>query len=169
MRDKSYGWLSSEETYEVGTKTVHKNTFYSLYYNELISRPSCFKCPYTNERRVSDLTIGDYQGWNKRHTEYNDNTGISLVLVNSSKGGNLFKQVVECDNVFSMLSDANDCLQPALLSPAKASAQYDIFWDDFKNKGALYVCKKYGDMSFKTQMNIYIANKVSILKKYFHL
>lgn len=108
-------------------KIVHKNTFYSLYYNELIIRPSCFQCPYTNEYRVSDLTIGDYQGWNKRHTEYNDNTGISLVLVNSDKGANLFKQVVERDNVFSMLSDANDCLQPALLSPAKTSPLYDGF------------------------------------------
>ena len=169
MRDKSYGWLSSEETYEARTKTVHKNTFYSLYYNELISRPSCFQCPYTNERRVSDLTIGDYQGWNKRHTEYNDNTGISLVLVNSDKGANLFKQVVDRDNVFSILSDANDCIQPALVSPAKASAQYDAFWDDFKTKGALYVCKKYGDMSCTTQTKIYIAKKILTLKKYLHI
>lgn len=169
MRDKSYGWLSSDETYQSGKIAIHKNTFYSLYYGELISRPSCFNCPYTNTHRVGDLTIGDYQGWNKHHVKYNDNTGVSLVLVNSEKGNELFKLITKDSRVFCMESTFEECSQLAMVSHAIASMKYADFWNDFQRRGILYVCKKYGDMSLKTQVHIFIAKQISKLKKYLHV
>jgi coenzyme F420-reducing hydrogenase beta subunit len=157
MRDKSYGWLSSEETYVFGNKRVHKNTFYSLYYSGYISRESCFNCPFTNDKRVADLSLGDYHGWNNSHDNFTDNTGMSLVLVNSSKGQALIDSVKTDTKVYCTEQTVNPKDHVALAAVAHKADRYDAFWADFERKGAIYVCKKYGDMSFMTQLHIKLA------------
>lgn len=163
MRDKAYGWLSSDETYVFANgRRLHKNTFYSLYYNGFISRESCFRCPFANERRIGDLSIGDYHGWNQGHDRFTDNTGMSLVLVNSDKGQVLLDEVRKGKDVFCEPTDINPADHVALSRPAEKSDRYDDFWRDFLRRGAKYVCKRYGDMGWHTQMNIYFSRILKI-------
>lgn len=169
MRDKTYGWLSSEETYTFERKKIRKNTFYSLYYKNLIIRESCFNCPYSNCKRVGDISIGDYQGWNNTHKEFNDNTGISLVLVNSDKGKELLNTVKNNYNIFSQVSSFEDCVQLALQRSAEKPILYEEFWQVFRSKGCLNACKKFGDMSFKTQTVIHISSLYSRFQSLFKL
>lgn len=158
MRDKAYGWLSSDETYVLANgKRLHKNTFYSLYYNGFISRESCFSCPFANERRVGDLSIGDYHGWNQHHDRFADNTGMSLVLVNSGKGQRLLDEVAAEDKVFCEPAGINPADHVALSRPADMAERYDGFWADFLRRGAKYVCKRYGDMGWRTRTNIFLS------------
>ena len=159
MRDKRYGWLSSDETYVLeNKKEVHKNTFYSLYYAGLISRESCFHCPFANERRVGDISIGDYHGWNTYHDQFTDNTGMSLVLVNSGNGKSLLEAMSVRKDVFCESTDVKDTVHVALSSPAKMSNDYERFWSDFYHRGCKFVCKKYGDMSWRTQLHVRLYN-----------
>jgi coenzyme F420-reducing hydrogenase beta subunit len=157
MRDKRYGWLSSDETYTIGKKELHKNTFYSLYYNGYISREGCFQCPFTTDKRVADISLGDYHGWNKDHDQFTDNSGVSLVLVNSDKGKALLDTVIKGNDIYCKEQTVNPQDHVALTYVAKQSNNYTAFWSDFEQKGVKYVCKKYGDMSFKTQMHIKLA------------
>lgn len=154
MRDKAYGWLSSDETYVFDSKKLHKNTFYSLYYGGFISRESCFSCPFANEKRTGDISIGDYHGWDKHHDSFNDNTGMSLVLVNSDKGQALLSEVAAKAGVFCEPTDINLDEHVALTKPTERAGLYDDFWADFLRRGAKHVCKKYGDMDWRTQLHI---------------
>lgn len=160
MRDKSYGWLSSDETYVLGDKRLHKNTFYSLYYNGYITRESCFNCPFTNEKRVADISLGDYHGWNNGHDNYTNNTGVSLVLVNSEKGQALVNAVKTAGDVYCEEQTVDPKNHVALSTVAQKPTLYDEFWTDFNRRGAKYVCKKYGDMSFKTQLHIKLSKLI---------
>lgn len=160
MRDKSYGWLSSDETYVFGDKRLHKNTFYSLYYNGYITRESCFNCPFTNEKRVADISLGDYHGWNNGHDNYTNNTGVSLVLVNSEKGQTLVNAVKTAGDVYCEEQTVDPKNHVALSTVAQKPTLYDEFWTDFNRRGAKYVCKKYGDMSFKTQLHIKLSKLI---------
>lgn len=160
MRDKSYGWLSSDETYVFGDKRLHKNTFYSLYYNGYITRESCFNCPFTNEKRVADISLGDYHGWNNGHDNYTNNTGVSLVLVNSEKGQALVNAVKTAGDVYCEEQTVDPKNHVALSTVAQKPTLYDEFWTDFNRRGAKYVCKKYGDMSFKTQLHIKLSKLI---------
>ncbi len=165
MRDKAYGWLSSDETYVfTNGGSLHKNTFYSLYYGGFISRESCFRCPFTNERRVGDISIGDYHGWSQHHKEFDDNKGVSLVLVNSGKGQHLLEKVTAGDNVFCEPTDINPADHVALSRPADRAERYDDFWPDFLRRGAKYVCKRYGDMGWRTQLHIRLSHLLSKLR-----
>lgn len=63
------------------------NPFWSIWLQHLMSRPSCYKCPYTTKGRVADITLGDLWGVHKYCPElYGNNGGSSLVVCNTVKG-----------------------------------------------------------------------------------
>lgn len=52
----------------------------------------CYNCRFTNLDRQGDITLGDYWGFQEAHPEYKDMMGVSLVLVNSTKGCQLLEK-----------------------------------------------------------------------------
>ena len=69
------------------------NPFWSIWLNHLMSRPSCYKCPFTTSDRGADITLGDLWGVHLYCPElYGKNGGSSLVVCNTEKGKSVFKQ-----------------------------------------------------------------------------
>lgn len=95
FRDKANGWHGSIPNIYFNDKAVIKDRiFYEAFVSELFNRPSCHECKFASFKRVTDFTIGDLWGIEKIFPEYKDNnTGISLLLVNSSKGENVFNDI----------------------------------------------------------------------------
>lgn len=70
------------------------NPFWSIWLNHLMSRPSCYECPFTNTERVADITLGDLWGVHLYCPElYGHNGGASLVIGNTEKGKDIVKIV----------------------------------------------------------------------------
>ncbi len=92
FRDKRFGWHGARESflYENGKEDFRKTNNY-LYFSGLSMRESCSQCHFTNLKRVGDISVGDQWGLSK-DSPYEDDKGLSLVLVNSEKG----KQIFEC-------------------------------------------------------------------------
>jgi len=68
------------------------NPFWSIWLQHLMSRPSCYKCPFTTQGRVADITLGDLWGVHLYCPElYGNNGGASLVVCNTNKGKKVFK------------------------------------------------------------------------------
>lgn len=55
------------------------------FLNNLYLRPSCYNCKSKNGVSHADLTIGDFWGVNTVIPKFDDDKGVSLVLVNSKK------------------------------------------------------------------------------------
>ena len=147
FRDKKFGWASHFETFSFSNgKTMSTRIFRDLFYDNLMLRYSCYECPFTNFNRVSDITIGDFWGWSKFSTQFNDNLGVSLVLINSEKGKYLFNAVKPY--IQYIQSNANDCLQPQLQHPSQKNPHREQFEYDFEQKGFQYVARKYGAIGF---------------------
>lgn len=109
FRDKSIGWgkdcffrYIDNGIEKVNTKWEN-NFFYHAFQLETCCRPSCYGCRFSQLKRVSDITLGDY--WADRKSENYDSQGISTILPNTEKGR---KIVAECDilevNVVDWLS-----------------------------------------------------------------
>ena len=56
-------------------------------------RPSCYSCSFKNKIRESDITLADFWGGNKIVPHMDDNKGLSLVIINSKKGNELFDRI----------------------------------------------------------------------------
>ncbi len=67
------------------------NPFWSIWLQHLMSRPSCYQCPFAKKERVADVTLGDLWGVHKYCPDlYGKNGGASLVLCNNEKGKQAF-------------------------------------------------------------------------------
>lgn len=144
FRNKRFGWHSHNETFllEGVNEEIVRSTFRTLFYAHLSVRRSCANCKFTNLKRPGDLTIGDFWGWEKHHLNWNDNKGVSLLLVNTEKGKSLFDKV-NSTLLCSIRSNAYDCLQPQLTKPIKLNPKYEEFVDEFIKKGFKFVGRKY--------------------------
>lgn len=63
------------------------NPFWSIWLQHLISRPSCYECPFATRVRLADITLGDLWGVHLYCPElYGRNGGASVVFCNTLKG-----------------------------------------------------------------------------------
>lgn len=155
FRNKKFGWRSHVETFFLSGKEVDRITFRLLFYDNFIVRPSCASCPYANMHRVSDLSLGDFWGWQEHYSHWNDNKGISLFLVNTDKGQQLKTSV--SDACLLVDSKPKYCLQPQLQGPVSLNPRYEAFVSDFLTKGFEYCGKKYADMGLHYKMQRALA------------
>lgn len=142
FKDKRNGWHNPTVYAKVQGSEISINDFSEWFYGQWAIRESCYKCPYTNVDRItSDITIGDYWGIEAVMPDFVDPMGVSLVLVHTQKGKETFNAISEFIEVRE--SNAKDCLQPRLISPAEKPKNRKKFWKDMNTKGINYCCKKY--------------------------
>lgn len=112
FRDKAHGWSDyyiradiRKKNGSLKTKYIYCKTsaYYWYFLNSDIFRKNCYSCPYANKLRVGDITLGDFWGIEKVHSElFNKEnwknglySGISCVLVNTAKGEELYQMCQE--------------------------------------------------------------------------
>ncbi len=142
MRNKKNGWNKSVGTVTVDETEVSIQDYRRLYSTRNISRPSCFACPYTRMTRSSDLTIGDYWHIEKTIPDFFDPMGVSLVLIHSEKGNELFEEAKQF--LLFRESSEKECWQMNLEKPTSFPPSRDRFWKEYDKNGILHVVKKYG-------------------------
>ena len=160
-RSKIRGWHThTEEAFfengksEAGTPLLQEHKV--LFYKGYILRPSCYECRFTNLKRPSDITMGDFWGIEKVMPEWDDQIGTSMILLNTPKGENLFKNVnsdIECQKCQTYGR------QPQLEKSAERPSDREEFWMSYMNKGYGYIAAKYGKCNLKENLK-FLAKKV---------
>ena len=133
------------------------------FFKEIASRPICYECPFKKIERNSDLTVYDCWGIEKAAPEFDDNKGVSLVLVNNEAGERAFEKVKEM--LIWKPTKLEDSLQPPLKAPFPKPENRDQFWSDFENKSFEYVAKKYGGIGFKNDAKSLLRKIKKKIKK----
>lgn len=164
FRDKSIiGWRGYLETFlwEDGTKTQSRE--YARFFGlSIMNRKSCAKCHFTNLNRPGDISISDFWGVEKQDEKFGaDNKGVSLILVNTPKGKELFTQISTRIDCIEAKQEA--FMQPNLIHPTKEHPKRDYFEKMYAKKGFEYIYKKYRKQTkIETLLN-YIKAIVSFL------
>lgn len=161
FRDKRFGWHGARESFlfENGKEEFRRTNNY-LYFSGLSMRESCSHCHYTNVKRVGDITVGDQWGIPKAST-YDDEKGLSLILINSDKGKKIFENAkLEAEHI-----DLQECMQPQLKQSSKLHPTRKSFIHDYETKGFLYVAKRYGDMGWRYKQDVVIRTFKNLLRK----
>lgn len=165
FRDKNVSWRGANVTAVYDNNVFKTNvpqikSYSNLYFSQVITRLCCHNCKYTNLQRCSDITIADYWGIEKTMPDFDDNKGVSLVLINNSRGEKIFNNIkLEFEYRQSNISS---CLQPQLQYPTSPSPKRNKFWNDYYKKGYLYVVKKYTNYGLKFRAKVKL---VKTLKK----
>ena len=155
FKDKSLGWhlFSTRIEFENGEEYLQDRNHDSFMQGYLVHnaymRPSCHSCSFKGLPRCGDLTLADFWGIEKNHPELDNDSGTSLVLVNSAKGKTILEESAdllishECD--FSDAVADNPCL---FNSPARGPARSSFFKDVDKMPFDKICRKNFGETNY---------------------
>ena len=158
FRDKKYGWgkkgsICGIKKGNTVTELVNSRTssYYSLFNDGEVFRDCCYKCPFAQEKRVGDLTIGDYWGVEKFSPEvmeenrgdFSKKNGVSCLMINTDKG----KEMLACygENIRKIPVDIEKIkiINTQLNHPVKHTYLRDIIFKVYTQNGYKGVEKIY--------------------------
>lgn len=148
---KDFGWRAHYETlwFHNGRK-VSSRVYTAMFYKHSILRPCCYVCPFKSIKRVGDISIADYWGVEKAAPKFDDDKGVSLVLVNTEKGAELFEKVK--DTLIWERTRIEDSMQNALREAYHEPKEREKFWSDFRTLPFKCIAVKYGNNGFLPRM-----------------
>ena len=98
FRNKETGWTGYSVYIEYTNGATYAainrdDPYMRAFIGNLDLRQSCYHCSFKGIQRFSDFTLGDYWGvWNQE-PDFHDDKGTSIVLVHSSKGEDLWREL----------------------------------------------------------------------------
>lgn len=138
FRDKITGWKGYSVAYTLDngkykTQRAQLDEFMRGYLNHYMLRPSCHFCPVKAGKGGSDLTLGDLWGCDKLPQIEDDDTGISVVIVNSTKGESMLNNcnVITTKVSIEMVKENN----PAYYKSVSCSKERERFWNSYNKEG----------------------------------
>ena len=97
FRNKDTGWKLFNMKFEYKDTAYKKNqtkdAYMQVFLQNLCLRDSCYNCSFKKKNRNSDITLADFWGIQNIYAEMDDNKGTSLIILNSSKGNELFEKI----------------------------------------------------------------------------
>ena len=94
FRDKVTGWKDYSCSYASTEKSLviphTEDVFMRAFLTNHILRPSCYSCRFKGENYLSDITLGDFWNIGNCLPEYDDDKGVSEVIVRTPIGKRLF-------------------------------------------------------------------------------
>ena len=92
----NYGFFIIKDNKIIYSATKEKSPYCDAFFSAISLRDNCYECKYANSSRISDITIGDFWGLSEESRFYADReNGVSTVIISTTKGKNLFKDIIE--------------------------------------------------------------------------
>lgn len=123
FRDKAFGWDRHIESYSTSEGKVSGTRFTDMFYTNAWLRPSCYECPFAHLKRFGDITLAD--GWGVKHAVpyFDDNKGVSTILINSEKGLKSFESIADSCAIKDV--KINAVMQINMQKPTEKPKQYN--------------------------------------------
>ena len=150
MKDKTKGWpYAKTRIYFQNGKTIFDTLDADLWIKawstELLNRPSCEHCRFTNYKRPGDITIGDcWPVFHKKHA-FSSPNGISQIMINTEKGQEVFEAIKGRMTLMPITKEF--AWQSKLEYPIKNNPQTAKFWSDYQEMEFLNIAQTYWDYS----------------------
>lgn len=145
---KEVGWHNSTLTIWDTNRNILlsegqvKNFYFQLFFCHEILRPHCHKCEYANYYRPGDITLGDYWGIEKEYPMFDDDKGVSLVMINTVKGIEIWDKIKEKVDFIEVSKE--QCRQPNLEKPSELWDNRKEFWKSYQVYGLKRIGQRRG-------------------------
>lgn len=172
FRDKSAGWKKfgfvvrkvapeSGSTSILLSEILTENVYMKGFLRNLYLRPSCYCCPARSFKSGSDITIGDFWGIQRALPDFDDDKGVSLVMINSANGLKVF-QGLALEFVETSLEDALKG-NPFINVSAQIPAGRSEFFTQIDNNPLLGLVEKLTSIPLLTRVRNKIVSHLSAI------
>jgi coenzyme F420-reducing hydrogenase beta subunit len=120
------------------------NSFWEIWLNHLMSRPSCYNCPFATRKRIADITLGDLWGVHIYCPDlYNENRGASLMIANTPKGENIINGIGNHMIYHSLDLETSIKYQSPIRHPIAENKNRLLFIKDLQTLDYVSIVKKW--------------------------
>lgn len=92
--EKDFFFTLYKNTETIYCKNSDEDSFYKAFLSGLFYRENCYNCEYATNKRVGDITIGDFWGLGETIPfNHSKKDGVSVVLINSEIGNSIFNEI----------------------------------------------------------------------------
>lgn len=121
----------------------YKSPYYLGFQKYITLRPSCYKCHYSNPKRVSDITIGDFHEIERYVKNVDRMKGISMVIINTPKGKYLFDSIKNRLEIIKLDLNTAIISNPCLEKPTPMPVERQQFFEDLRTKDFRFVVNSH--------------------------
>lgn len=164
FRSKKLGWRKYCLFMEFEGNSTYLQDIRNDYYLHIFMeyqdlRLSCYSCQYSNEKHQSEVTLADFWGINKYKPEFDNDTGLSLIVANNEKGYNVVEKILNAQSIL----DYENINKEKYKYIYKEHTYYPKQLRNrfFKN----YKCWGYEKLANKYKKQIYIEDHSKIIYK----
>lgn len=149
------------KSHDIVYKKISKeDVYFAAFLEGLIHRSNCYECNFATEKRVSDITIGDFWGVDKSILKECYDGRISVVLVNTDKGGKVLeslqsKIIIEERSIAEAVKNNGQLQHPSKKHPDRS---------EFEHKYLKYGFEKAADTKTIRNIRNKYRNKNRIVK-----
>ena len=145
---------------------LHTDVYMRGFLADLYLRKSCYNCLYRKKLRVSDITLADFWGIQNVMPEMYDGKGTSLLIVQSSKGQELLK------DIDAKMSPVDFCTavkyNPSYFQSPKQNDKREEFFSRLtRNEDIESLIKFYTRQSLKMRIRKRLSS-IKILRNIYH-
>lgn len=167
FRNKDIGWkvfslkiIFDEKIY---INNLSKDLFMKGFLQDVYLRPSCYSCKFKKTNRVSDITVADFWGIENILPKMDDDKGISLIVIHSEKGEQLFDKLSETMILNEVNLNEAIKYNPSMIKSVKYNEKRNSFFAELNSvKELTDLIRKYTKISFEKRAK----NKIkSIIKR----
>lgn len=156
FRSKRVGWeefgIESKFSEKYYFKELKDDPYLEIFQRNLSLRRSCYNCSYKSINGISDISVGDLWGINQINPDFNDNKGISFIMIHSEKGRDVFDEI-SSEIVFKEVDTKQAILYNKNIScSSRMPDSRASFFDDLNKLAFDKVIKKYSVPSIKTRV-----------------
>lgn len=137
FRDKHNGWekyeFSVRQHNTIFSEPFYDNVFMKGFLNNLYLRPSCYSCPAKAGRSHADITLGDFWGIKNFHPQFDDDRGVSAVIINTMQG-QMFYNSIQAEQIAVAVDDIIQG-NPSLATSVAVPRLRKKFWHKYHTQG----------------------------------
>lgn len=164
FRSKNFNGWSLSVIYEKNKKLNRKkiipmlSPYYYGFQINILHRPSCYKCDYCTYDREGDITLGDYWGVKKFHSNIKSRLGVSAVIVNTQKGENIFDEISQYIEFEKSKIEYIGEYNKNLIESSEKHILRDELYQNIDQLSFEEICEKYLNPKYK--IKFWIKDKI---------
>jgi coenzyme F420-reducing hydrogenase beta subunit len=161
FRDKRKSWKKYNFFLQCHANEVRlvepldKNVFMKGFLNDLYLRSSCYACPSKSLKSGSDITLGDYWGIQNVLPEFDDDKGVSLVMINTEKGSKVYEDLKKesIETTYANALAGNPSIEKSVHLRKKREEFMNRFATD--KSSVIYIIKQLTRLTVANYMRIF--------------
>lgn len=171
FKNKEEGWRSIGTRIDFNNgkhyfRTGSRDLFMTSFVTDALSmRLSCEECKYRKLPHCSDIMLGDFWGIENINPSFDDNKGVSAVLINSKKGIDAFESVQAKMEYFETTAEDIAKGNFTIFEPKHSNPLRSNFISLMNKKGFRYAMAKYSKYSGLNKIRTDISYYKNKIKK----